>query len=399
MKNILIISERFHPEEFLINDLAKEWQKTGHKITVLTQQPSYPFGILFKDYKNKIFSKENWNGITIHRFFTITGYQKNLFLKILNYLNFLITGTLFALVIGRKFDKIFVYQTGPLTQAIPAVITKIIWRNSQITIWTQDVWPDTVFAYGFKRNKLLVWSLDKLVKFVYKHCTNILISCKGFKEKISSYCKDQKNQYFPNWPITNLSDVCSSKINFSSGMNFTFTGNIGKVQNLENVVIGFFQFASNHHDVFLHLIGDGSNLDNLKDLVKNSENNNIIFWGRHSIAEMPDFHQKSDVLIISLINRPIFSLTVPSKFQAYLKAQKPIFCIVEGEVKKLTLDNNLGLCANPDDINEIASIFERFYYLKQNKLLDNFSKNSSKLLENEFNRERIIKEMLKIVIS
>lgn len=41
---ILILTERFFPEEFLINDLAAEWRSAGHEVEVLTQVPSYPWG-------------------------------------------------------------------------------------------------------------------------------------------------------------------------------------------------------------------------------------------------------------------------------------------------------------------------------------------------------------------
>jgi len=399
MQKILILSERFHPEEFIINDLAAEWQKMGVEVTVLTQQPSYPFGKVYSNYKNKLFNTEKWNNIKIHRFFTISGYQKSLFCKIFNYLSFVITGIVFTVIIGRKFDKIFVFQTGPLTQAIPAIIAKKIWRKQKISIWTLDVWPDTVFAYGFKKNRVLVWFLDKLVKFIYRNCTNIFISCKGFKDIILPYCNGQKIEYCPNWPILNSSAITNGEIDFPQGTNFTFTGNIGKVQNLENIISGFELFNKEQSNCFLHLVGDGSNVENLKAIVSQKKISNVIFWGRRPAEEMAEFYKQSDILIIALTNKPIFSLTVPLKFQAYLTAKKPIFCAVNGEVKRLTLDNNLGLYANPDDIQEIASTFKRFYNLKQNNQLNEFSNNSSKLLDNEFNRDTIIRRMLKTIFS
>ena len=53
----LIIGEAFYPEEFPINDLVKEWEKAGYQLEVLTRSPSYPFGKVFKGYKNKLYQK------------------------------------------------------------------------------------------------------------------------------------------------------------------------------------------------------------------------------------------------------------------------------------------------------------------------------------------------------
>ena len=50
---ILIVSEVFWPEEFIINDLAREWSKMGYEVEVLTQYPSYPQGHVYSGYNNK----------------------------------------------------------------------------------------------------------------------------------------------------------------------------------------------------------------------------------------------------------------------------------------------------------------------------------------------------------
>jgi len=57
-KNVLIITERFFPEEFGINDLAIAWQAKGYEVAVLTQAPSYPFDKVYEGYKNKLFQRE-----------------------------------------------------------------------------------------------------------------------------------------------------------------------------------------------------------------------------------------------------------------------------------------------------------------------------------------------------
>ena len=64
---ILIVSEVFYPEEFNINDVALSWKSKGYDVDVLTMVPSYPESTTFDGYKNKLYQKEEWQGINIFR--------------------------------------------------------------------------------------------------------------------------------------------------------------------------------------------------------------------------------------------------------------------------------------------------------------------------------------------
>ena len=55
---ILIISQYFWPEQFRINDIAKDWAARGYNVDVLTALPNYPTGKIFEEFKK---NKENYN--------------------------------------------------------------------------------------------------------------------------------------------------------------------------------------------------------------------------------------------------------------------------------------------------------------------------------------------------
>ncbi|MDD5065522.1 MAG: glycosyltransferase family 4 protein [bacterium] len=387
---ILILTERFYPEEFIINDLVTEWSGRQDRIDVLTQVPSYPLGRVFGGYRNKLFQKEKRGPVTIYRFFTLLGYQKSLLLKILNYFNFALLGSLAAVVMGNRYDKVFIYQTGPLTMALPAVLIHKLYKK-ELTIWTQDVWPDTVYAYGFRKTRLLSFFLDSLVRMVYRSCRNIFVSCEGFIKRIKPYVPGRAIRHFPNWPLLGRYDH-GTRVRLSRKFNFTFAGNIGKVQNLENVIRGFSLAVQSRDKMQLNLVGDGSYLAYLRDLVKRENVRNVVFWGRKALTEMPGYFNASDVLVISLKDNPLFALTIPSKFQTYLQAGKPIFCIMKGEVKDLVERYGIGLCSRPDDIKDIRDGFIRFFRMNRTQR-SRYSKKSRYLLEWLFNRDKILADM------
>ena len=112
-KKVLIISEVFAPEDFLINDLVFSWREQDFLVSVLTRNPSYPEGKIFSGYRNRIFQKEFINDIPVYRVQFIPGYKNNKLVKILNYLWNMFLGFLWAIKNGNKFNSVFIYHTGP----------------------------------------------------------------------------------------------------------------------------------------------------------------------------------------------------------------------------------------------------------------------------------------------
>lgn len=385
----LVIGEAFYPEDFLINDLVQEWEKDGYDFEVLTRAPSYPFGKVYQGYKNKIYQTTYFNTIKIHRFPVLQGYEKSVLIKVLNYFSFVFWSFWVILFIGRRFDRVFIYQTGPLTLATAGVLMKKFF-GAKVTIWTQDLWPETVYAYGFKKTKFLSFCLDHFVKWIYKNCDSILVSCEGFTERIHRYVPDKVIDFVPNWSLMEYKPT--GKVKLPGSFNFTFAGNIGKVQNLDNVVRGFGLFVKNNPDASLNIIGDGSYLNELKEIVGNENIANVNFTGRIPLAEMSDYYQASDVLIISLKNVPLYEIMIPSKFQAYLTTQKPIFAIFNGEVRKMVEQYQIGYGAAPDDIEDIAKVFSTFLKLSTDEKRI-MSESAASLLNSTFNKKQIVEKI------
>jgi hypothetical protein len=388
-KKVLIITEVFDPENFLINDVVSYWKSKNYDFEVLTRNPSYPNGKILLGFKNRLYHKSRESNIIIHRFLFIPGYQNHIILKLFNYLNYVIFSFFILLWIGRRFDRVFIYQTGPLSNALTPTLLKFIfkWR---IIIWTQDLWPETVYAYGIPKKKPIEILLDSVVKFIYKKSDVILVSCKGFIPRIRKYIKGSYCEWIPNWNLVNSDNKVDYK--FNEGFNFTFAGNIGKVQNLENVITAFTDVTRFKKNVYFNIFGDGSNLKLLKKLAEDLNADNVIFHGRKNVDEMPGIFRNSDVLLLSLVNAPIYRIMIPSKFQAYLNAKKPIFSIVSGELNQLVNEYNLGYTAEPDDINGMSKVFLKFIHSNKAEL-GSIEKNAAFLETEYFDRDKLLEKI------
>jgi glycosyltransferase involved in cell wall biosynthesis len=396
-KKILIVTECFYPEEFKINDVALSWKGKGYDIDVLTLPPSYPLGKVYPGYKNNFFSKCEWQGINVYRVHAVLGYKDSTLKKVLRYVNFMILGSIVSLFIGKKYDYVLGFNMSALTGMLPAVLIGKLYKKP-VTFWALDIWPDSVYAYGFKKTKALSYLLDKFVKFMYHNVDNIALSSKGFELKLKSYARSGiAFNYLPQWADDLDTSIEPADFSADDKIQFTFAGNVGKLQNLENIINAFCLLSSEYQEKSqLNIIGDGSNLSNLRLLADN--NQNIIFHGKKLRSDMASYYKASDFLIISLIDEPIFSVTVPAKTQTYIAAKKPILAIINGDTASIIQDNNLGLCADPSKIDDITAIFQRCIDMGLTER-QSFTNENDRLLATIFNKEKTIDKLLKLVIG
>jgi glycosyltransferase involved in cell wall biosynthesis len=286
---------------------------------------------------------------------------------------------------------------GALTSMIPAVVARRLYKKP-LMFWSQDLWPDSVYAYGFKKSKALSYALDLIVKYIYRSANSIAITGKGFESRLSEYIFDKTIiSYMPNWADDLDMSVEPIILSNEDLIQFTFAGNIGKVQNLENIIKAFCSLPEEMQvRAQFNIIGDGSNLNKLKLLFK--KNKNIIFHGKKNREVIAKYYKASDFLVVSLIDKPIFSITVPAKTQTYIAAKKPILGFINGDTADLIRHNNLGLCAGPSNISDIAEIYSTCIKMTPTER-ETFTVKNDFLLQEIFNKERTINSLLKSLIS
>ena len=168
----LIVSQYFWPEEFRINDLALELVKKGHEVHVITGNPNYPKGDFIKGYGFKYLT-ETHHGIKIFRV-PIFPRRNNSIMLILNYLSFIFFGGLFSYFHKEKYDRVFAVNFSPITAVLPAII--YCKKNKvKLSIWVQDLWPESIIAASNVQSESIQKWVGKLVKsdFKYINLTNL----------------------------------------------------------------------------------------------------------------------------------------------------------------------------------------------------------------------------------
>ena len=361
---ILVVTQYFWPESFIINDLVLHLHQQGHEVAVLTGKPNYPGGTVFEGYVGKGVQQECFAGkIDVFRVPLRPRNACSARDLALNYLSFVWSGLrhFSRQIHGREFDAILVFAPSPITAAIPAILLK--WtKKAHLAIWIQDLWPESLAATGHVKNPVLLKLAEWAVRGIYRFADTLLIQSRAFHGAVSRLTADDgKIVYYPN------------SIDFSSGPGtqefplpaalvellqtrfcLVFAGNIGTAQSVETIVRAA-ELLKKESDIRIVMVGSGSMLDWVRSRKEALQLDNLILAGRFPMHAMPEIYRYAAGLIVTLKDEDIFALTVPSKIQAYLASGRPIVAALNGEGARIVEAAGAGLTCAAEDAEGLAN--------------------------------------------
>lgn len=350
---ILLFSQYFWPETFLINSLTAKLVSAGHTVDVLTGQPNYPHGNIYPGYRARRCSTETYKGALLHRIPILPRASGGLRLA-LNYLSFILSGMLFGPWTLRKrhVDVILVYAPSPLLQALPAIFFGWL-RCKPVVLWVQDLWPESLSATGYVRNPVILKGVEYVIRFIYRHIDLILVQSAAFVEPVRKLAPGAKIVYLPN----SVDDSFAQRADVDSDAEKIFTvlfaGNLGAAQAVD-CILGAAEILRAYPDVRFELVGDGSQWTWLRDEIARKGLGNVNLPGRCPVEEMPKLMQQSSALLVTLRAEKIFEYTVPSKVQAYMACGRPIIAAINGEGARIIREAGAGLTVPAEDAHALA---------------------------------------------
>jgi colanic acid biosynthesis glycosyl transferase WcaI len=365
---ILFVTHYFHPEPNFFYGLpfAKELQRRGHQVQVVTGFPNYPGGKIYAGYKIKLLQKEIMAGIPVYRFPLYPSHDQSSFKRILCYTTLSVSQATLAPWVIKPADVAFVTQ-GPATIGFPAIIIKLL-RKIPFVYNIQDMWPDSLLSTGMFDSQIGLKMLYAWCNFVYKRAAKITVITPGMKKALQERgVPEDKIEVIYNWCDDAL--ICRSepdekmarKIGLAGKFNIIFAGNMGAAQALDKVIDAAALVASRYPDIQFVFIGSGVEVENLKTLVRDKYLQNVLFLPRMPVEEIGNVLRLAEVLLVHLRRDPLFAITIPSKTQAYLAMGKPILMAVEGDASDLVKKAQAGLSCLPESPEAIAYLVGQFY--------------------------------------
>lgn len=392
---VQIVSQYYHPDNFRINDIAKELASRGITVHVLTGLPDYATSKIPPEYKWFRRRKEVLDGVNVRRV-PVIARRGGAFFRMLNYASFAITSSCYALFSEKpKCDVIFVNQTSPVFQAIAAIIYK--WRTKKkLALYCYDLWPESLKAWNVREDGAVFKLVKAVSRRIYRSCDVIAVTSRPFVQYLAEQCGVDENKIvcLPQYAEDIYQDI-QGRYEENGCVDFLFAGNIGSVQNVDCIIYAAAKLETEKR-FCVHIVGDGSELENCKKLAESLElKGKVVFHGRRPLADMNEFYKLADCFLLTLRGGDFVGMTLPGKAAGYLSAGKPVLAAIGGAGGELVREAGCGETVAAGDAEALADkmklVIENLDEYKQKGI------NGRVFYEKHFSKKQFFKSLIAIL--
>lgn len=360
----VLFSQRFEPENTVINQVSELLVRDGHEVTVMTGLPNAPVGSIFDGYGYFKRLSEEWRGVKVRRNWLIPRGDGSGPRLAVNYLSFAFAATaMLPRLRGARPDVLVVNQATPITQALPAIAYKRM-TGAPLAMWIHDLWPDSLQSSGAISSAQALRKAGRFVEWVYGQCDLIFAQSEAMRDVLAERgVPESKLRYLPNLLDDAFAPVGDGEISDELGLDLgddpfvvMFAGALGRSHGLPSAIHAARDLKDRgHSDVHWVFVGDGSNRAEAERLTAELGVDDVVhFVGYRDPADMPGIYSCADLLLVHLVDEPIYHLTVPLKIHSYLASGRPIVCGVPGEGSRIVTEAGAGFTFESENAEDLA---------------------------------------------
>jgi hypothetical protein len=352
--NILFLTDNFPPE---VNAPAtrgyehcQEWLKKGANITVITCAPNFPQGKVYPGYKNKLFSKEDMDGITVIRVWSYISANKGFLKRTLDYISFALTGFIAGLF--QKAD--LVLTTSPQFFTNFAGYGLSLLRRKPWVFELRDLWPESIRTVGAMEESKVLDFLEKVELFFYRKANRVVVVTPAFKRNLVNRGTDPgKIDVIPNGANMELFKPVPRDVELEQELDLegkfvvAYIGTHGMAHSLQFIVRSIAKLDD--PDIHFLFVGDGAEKQNVLGIARDLNLTNATFLPPVPKDQVGRYISLSDVALVPLIKSDTFKTVIPSKIFESSAMRKPILLGVEGQAKEIVDEYGAGVCFEPEN--------------------------------------------------
>ena len=287
---------------------------------------------------------------------------------------------------NKKYD--FVYIRYTIGNIFLLDLCKYLNKNGIRVIIEIPTYPYKDEADLSKIGNKILYSLDgfvqnRLKKYIYRIATTSLD-----KEIYGVKCINFNNG-------VNMNEVEIIKKDFHQNqINFIGVANVNKWHGYDRLILGLDEYYKKDNreiEVNFYIVGNGEELNNLKDLVHNLNlSNHVIFTGSKRGKELDEIYNKCDVGVSSLALFRAGGGHDPIKSKEYLAKGIPILLGYEDRIINMKLPFVFSV-SNDNSIIDVEDIIKKYLELSINE--NEIREYACKNLSWEAQIEKVIKEI------
>ncbi|EMI64646.1 glycosyltransferase family 4 protein [Leptospira noguchii] len=374
----------------MMHELAVKLKEKGNEITVIT-----PGTDLKQNYKKDIL-----DGVSILQF--SSGRIKNVS-KLKRLINEFILSRRAWKYLKKYFIQnhhdLIIYYSPSIFWGNLVFRLKNLWKVPSYLI-LRDFFPQWIIDNGMIREKSLIAFFFKYYeKLNYKAADQIGIQSPANIEWFSKKFPEFKNiELLYNWatdsPVLNKNHFYRKKLNLEGKIVFFYGGNIGKAQDMMNIV-RLAQKMKTHTDVVFLLVGAGDEVELVKTSIQDLQLNNMILLDPVSQEEFKLMLAEFDIGLFTL-HFGHKTHNFPGKILGYMVQEKPILGVVNpgNDLKNILEDSKSGLVTIAGDVEKL---YKNALVLLDDKTRKQMGRNANLLLKSKFSVDNAVETVLKVL--
>jgi glycosyltransferase involved in cell wall biosynthesis len=358
---ILFLSHYFPPE---VNAPAsrtyehcKLWVKMGHDVSVVTCAPNHPRGNIYLGYKNKLFQREESEGIKVVRLWTYVTANEGLFRRTLNYFSYMVSA-IFAAPFLPRADVVLSTSPQFFNGLAGYFVSRL--KRAPWVLEIRDLWPESILVVGAIKNRWIIRALEYLEIFAYRKADRVVPVTDAFKRYIvGKGIREEKIEVVKNgvdldfYKVAEGANPVVEEFGLSGKFVSAYFGTHGMAHHLETVLEAAALLRARKDILFL-LVGDGAERQKLLALREERGLDNVMMLDQQPKQKMPFLWQCSNVSMVLLKKSHMFKMVIPSKIFESMAMQIPLILGVEGESREIIETARSGLCIEPQNATELA---------------------------------------------
>ena len=358
---ILFLTDNFPPETNApasrTYEHAKRWVAAGHRVTIVTGAPNFPSGKIHAGYRNRLWTRENMDGIHVVRVWTYITANEGFLKRTLDYVSFMVSAIVASPFLSRP-DVIVATSPQFFTPCAAWVVSLL--RRRPFVFELRDLWPDSIVAVGAMRETRVIGWLRKLEYFLYRRAARIVTVTQSFKSVLSKNGIDaDKIAVVPNGVDLETyvpgpkPEELERRLGVEGKFVATYVGTVGMAHGI-GTLLDAARLLQSRTDIVFVVVGTGAEQVALAEKSRNEGLINVIFVGQVNKAEVRKYWRLCDVAVVLLRDAPLFRHVIPSKMFEAMGMERPIILGLKGESESILLESGAGIAIPPENCRALA---------------------------------------------
>lgn len=341
-------------------ELSTAFREAGHDVAAVTCFPNHPTGVLTPGDVGVKERRDDIDGVAVFRCKSYVTPNKGIVKKTLGHLSFMLTSFNGLSRASRESPPDFVIVSSP---TFFSVFTAWIWCAPRGVPWVfevRDLWPAVFVELGVLKNRIVIWTLERMELFLYRRATRVVTVTKSFKDHIAR----RGIAASKIGVVTNGVDLDrfspgprDEEFARSQGLDGKFVVLYLGAHGISHALGRMLDVAEKLRDadaVRIVFVGEGAEKEQIVAEAKRRALTNVVFHDGVPKDEVIRWYRLADVGLVPLRNVPLFTTFIPSKMFELLACGLPVVGSVEGEAAEILEASGGARVVKPEDVEAIA---------------------------------------------